>query len=172
MDKRDRKEKIKLRERIVGLTYALSQLSDLPQLIFRIVLGIRFYKPTIFKLTHMEFMTTWFTELGYPLPFIMAWCVGLSQLACLVLLPLGLFTRLVAFVQSVVMVVAITTVHWKNGFSDANDGIEIPLYYLLMLFSLFIIGPGRISLDYLLMRRWRASLDYPVPTNSGRLPSF
>lgn len=172
MSSQDQKEKIGLRKRVIGVTDALTRLSDLPQFIFRIVLGIRFFKPALFKIEHVDFVTRWFSDLGYPFPLVLAWLVAASQVACFVLLPLGLFTRLIAFMQAVVMVVAITTVHWKYGFSDANDGIEIPLYYFLMLFSLFIIGPGRISLDYLMMRRWRRSVNRPAPIHSGRLPSL
>lgn len=142
----------------------LGRFCDLPQLLFRLMLGYRFYKPALFKVQNIDFVTTWFSNLGYPLPTLLAWSVAISQLACFILLPLGLWTRLVAFVQSCVMLVAIVSVHWKNGFSNANDGIEIPLYYLAMLFSLVMIGPGRISLDYLVMTRWRKSVKpYDVP---------
>jgi len=45
------------------------------------------------------------------------------------------------------MLVAIKTVHWANGFEAGNNGFEIPLYYLLMLFVLFVYGGRRFSLD-------------------------
>jgi len=51
------------------------------------------------------------------------------------------------------MLVAISTVPIGNGFEAAANGFEIPLDYLLMLFSLFISGAGRISADYLLQQK-------------------
>jgi putative oxidoreductase len=44
------------------------------------------------------------------------------------------------------------TVHLSNGFAAGDNGYEIPLYYLLMLFALMVYGSGRYSLDYLLER--------------------
>ena len=51
------------------------------------------------------------------------------------------------------MVVAIVTVHLGNGFEAGNNGYEIPLYYLLMLFALLVNGSGKISLDHLIERK-------------------
>jgi len=52
----------------------------------------------------------------------------------------------------VIMLVAIATVHGANGFEAGNNGYEIPLYYLIMLFTLTIYGGGRISIEGLLRR--------------------
>ena len=51
------------------------------------------------------------------------------------------------------MLVAIRTVHWANGFAAGSNGYEIPLYYLLMLLTVFVFGPGRLSLDHALLGR-------------------
>ena len=53
----------------------------------------------------------------------------------------------------VVMVVAITLVHLPNGFSSGDNGFEIPLYYLIMLFVLLTHGAGKISVDALLHKK-------------------
>jgi putative oxidoreductase len=52
------------------------------------------------------------------------------------------------------MLVAIKTVHWENGFAAGDNGYEIPLYYMIMLLSLLFTGAGRISVDYLLARKF------------------
>src|SRR5262249_36978991 len=114
-------------------------------------LAARFFKPAFFKLQHPGYMTDWFTQLGYPCPAFCVWSVAISQAACILSFPLGLCTRLVALVQCFVMAVAIVSVHWGH-FSNESDGIEIPLYYFVMLFSLVALGPGRISLDGLFAR--------------------
>ena len=38
----------------------------------------------------------------------------------------------------------------SNGFEAGANGFEIPLYYLLMLVSLIITGPGKLSVDALI----------------------
>ena len=53
----------------------------------------------------------------------------------------------------ITMVVAIATVHFGNGFEAGDNGFEIPLYYLLMLFALLVNGAGKMSLDHLISRR-------------------
>jgi len=52
----------------------------------------------------------------------------------------------------VVMVVAITTVHLEHGFAAADNGFEIPLYYLIFLSVLATHGSGKWSVD-----RWLSS---------------
>lgn len=50
----------------------------------------------------------------------------------------------------ITMVVAIVTVHLSNGFEAGNNGFEIPLYYMLMLFALLINGAGKLSVDHII----------------------
>jgi len=45
------------------------------------------------------------------------------------------------------MLVAIKTVHLANGFEAGSNGYEIPLYYIIMLITLVVYGPGKISID-------------------------
>ena len=70
-----------------------------------------------------------------------------------VLLVLGLFTRLISLFLAVIMMVAIFTVHWSNGFSAGNNGFEIPLYYLLFSLLFASFGAGKYSLDYFFLER-------------------
>jgi putative oxidoreductase len=51
------------------------------------------------------------------------------------------------------MVVAIFTTHISNGFAAGDNGFEIPLYYILMLFALVVYGSGKYSLDHVLGRK-------------------
>ena len=51
------------------------------------------------------------------------------------------------------MIVAIITVHLPNGFSAADGGYEIPLYYLIFFGILSSFGAGKISLDYFFAER-------------------
>jgi putative oxidoreductase len=49
-----------------------------------------------------------------------------------------------------VMIVAVVTVHWSNGFFAATNGIEVPLLFGAVAVVLAFTGPGSYSLDALL----------------------
>jgi len=130
----------------------LKKLKDLPPLLFRIVLAYGFYGPAMMKLKNFNGIVEWFSGMGMPLPKLNAFLATGTETAGFVLIFLGLATRLISIPLMVVMIVAIITVHLGNGFEAGNNGFEIPIYYLLMLFSLLITGPGKISLDALITK--------------------
>src|SRR5262245_8081575 len=66
----------------------------------------------------------------------------------------GALTRIAALGPAIVMVGAIATVHWKNGFflnwfnvPGRGHGIECNLAYLAMALSLVFTGAGLLSID-------------------------
>lgn len=132
----------------------LKSFTDLPPLFFRLILAYGFWGTSTKKLTHINEVAAWFSGMHYPLPTLNAYLAGVTEFAGFILLLLGLATRLITIPLMFVMLVAIFTVHIGNGFEAGANGFEIPLYYLLMLFSLFISGPGRISADYLIEKKW------------------
>ena len=101
----------------------------------------------------MQDIVSWFDSMNYPFPFISAYLAAITEMLGVILLALGLFTRLISILLIFIMFVAIFTVHFSNGFEAGNNGFEIPLYYALMLFAIFVVGPGKYSLDYLFFRR-------------------
>ena len=134
------------------ITNNLEKLKDIPPLLFRLVLAYGFYGPATMKLKNFNGIVEWFTGMGMPLPKLNALLATGTETAGFILIFLGLATRIISIPLMVVMVVAITTVHMGNGFEAGNNGFEIPIYYMLMLFSLLITGPGRISLDSLVAK--------------------
>lgn len=50
--------------------------------------------------------------------------------------------------------IVIKKVHFANVFEAGNNGYEIPLYRILMLFTLTSFGAGKFSIDHLLKRKW------------------
>jgi len=128
----------------------IKKLEDLPLLFMRIILSIGFYGPAMMKIKNFNGIIEWFTNIGIPLPTLNAYMATATENIGFVLLFLGLGTRIIAIPLMVTMVVAIVTVHLANGFEAGNNGFEIPLYYLIMLFTLLIYGSGKYSLDYLL----------------------
>jgi putative oxidoreductase len=133
-----------LREKLTGL---LGKFDSISLLFFRLTLAYGFYGPAMKKLGNIEGIAKWFESMGFIYPTLNAYLATATESLGVVLLFLGLGTRLISLPLMIVMVVAIGAVHWPHGFSASNNGFEIPLYYLLMLFCLFVRGPGCISLD-------------------------
>ena len=135
-----------------NITNYLEKVKDIPPLLFRIVLAYGFYGPATMKLKNFGGIVEWFTSMGMPLPKLNALLATGTETAGFILIFLGLATRIISIPLMVVMVVAIATVHLGNGFEAGNNGFEIPIYYMLMLFSLLITGPGKFSLDALIKK--------------------
>ena len=124
-----------------------------------ILLGVRFalaygfYEPAIRKLEDIQSVADWFSTLGIPLSSPMAYITVGTETLGVILLTLGLFTRWISLPLSLIIIVAIITVHLSNGFSAADGGYEIPLYYLIFLGILSTFGAGKMSLDYFFFER-------------------
>jgi putative oxidoreductase len=131
----------------------VSLLNDIPLLFFRLILAYGFFEPAMMKLKGLQGTADWFGSMDYPLPFISALLATLTEALGVVLLILGLGTRIIVLPMMFVMLIAIFTVHIGNGFPAGDNGFEIPLYYLLMLFALLVFGSGKVSVDYFLSGR-------------------
>ena len=94
------------------------------------------------------FLATWFEILG---------AIGLA---------IGLFTRFWALSLVMLTVVAVAGVHWPDqwnslaelwmGYTVTDKGFgnfRIPLLFLVMLLPLIFMGPGKLSVDHVLVKR-------------------
>lgn len=147
---------MKITETYITIAERLSGLKDLPLFFIRLALAYGFYMPAMMKWGNINGIAEWFGSMGIPMPTLNAYLAASTEMAAVILLPLGLATRLISIPLMITMVVAIVTVHLGNGFNAGDNGFEIPLYYLLMLLLLLITGPGKISIDYLIKRRLTA----------------
>jgi putative oxidoreductase len=89
---------------------------------------------------------TSFGSLGFRAPRTMALTAGVSELAG-VAFALGVVTPFAALAMASVMVVAVGSVHWKNGFFAGKGGFEYNLTIWTVAVAVSAIGPGRFSLD-------------------------
>ena len=88
----------------------------------------------------------WLGSMGFRMPALMAVLVALAESGGL-LLALGLLTPLAALGIASAMVVAIGSVHWRNGFFNGKQGYEFNLVLIGASVALAATGPGRFSLD-------------------------
>ncbi len=94
-----------------------------------------------------------FGSVGIPLPLVSAGIVMAVEFLGGALLILGVATRLAAGLNAIDMVVAILTVHLKNGFFAQSMGVEFPLTLLAACVCLMMAGPGAASAEWLFARK-------------------
>ena len=118
----------------------------------RLVLAYGFLKPALLKLNDMSVTAEWFESMSIPFPILTSYLVTGIEAIGIVLLIVGLFTRQISVLLICVMIGAISFVHGSQGFSVADNGVEIPLYYMLFLMLFATYGAGKYSLDHLLFK--------------------
>jgi putative oxidoreductase len=87
-----------------------------------------------------------FGQLGFPAPALMALVAGVSEAAGL-LLAFGFLTPFAALAVASVMVVAVGSVHLRNGFFAGGGGYEYNLLIWAAAVAIAAAGPGRFSID-------------------------
>jgi putative oxidoreductase len=78
-----------------------------------------------------------------------------TELLASLLLVIGLGTRLSACALLCVDLVAWYSVHAGHGYNVVDNGYQLPLMYAVMLVAVVLSGPGRLSVDSVLVRRFR-----------------
>ena len=141
--------------------------------VLRVVLGVTFILHGGQKLFVFGFdgVTGAFTQMGIPAPGFFGPFVALVEFFGGIAITLGLLTRLAALGVAATMVVAILTVHLKNGFF-APTGVEFPLSLLGSAIALIVAGAGAFSLDALVGKRLSAGVDVlpeVVPARTRRV---
>ena len=107
----------------------VNKLGDIPLFALRLLLAYAFFGPAIMKWSDMEATIAWFGNpdwgLGLPLPALNAYMAATTELLGVILLVLGLGTRIISVPLIIVMLMALFTVHIGHGWlaiaSSAND---------------------------------------------------
>jgi putative oxidoreductase len=135
-------------ENSLQLMNSLNRFADPVYCIMRLLVGL------MFACHGAQKILGWFPRPGQspePLDAMMTTGGGI-ELACGLLIAIGLLTRPAAFLASGMMAVAYFMVHAKGGFIPmVNHGESAVLYCWILLF-IFFYGPGRFSLDAMLKR--------------------
>src|SRR6516164_6684221 len=113
------------------------------------------------KLHNLPKVTEFFASLGLPMPGLMAVFISCLEFFGGIFLAVGLLSRLTALVLTVNMIMAYVTADREALLSFLSDpdkfAAAAPFVFLVASLIVLIFGPGKISLDTLLLRR------YPYP---------
>ena len=140
------------------LITAASSLDFLFLLAVRLYWGVQMHVTGTGKLHNLERVTNFFTSLGIPAPGANA--VFIAILECLggLLFTIGLGARLIALLFVGDMIVAYITADREAFFSIFSDTdkfyMATPFPFLMAALIILIFGPGKISIDALLAKRF------------------
>jgi putative oxidoreductase len=134
-------------------------------LILRVVIGLVFFAHGAQKLfgwwggPGLAGTKGWLGSMGFRTPGAMALLVAVSEASGL-LFAAGFLTTLAGLLMVSSMVVAIGSVHWRNGFWNTGQGYEFNLVLLTVPIAIATTGPGRLSIDHAL--GWDDNLSGPI----------
>jgi uncharacterized membrane protein YphA (DoxX/SURF4 family) len=119
----------------------------------RLAVGLIFATQGLLKFIDPNMGVNRFTRIGFPLPAFTAHFVGTFEIACGVLVLLGLWTRLAAMPLLIVIVTAIVSTkipelsRASQGFWFMVSDARTDFAMLCSLIFLIAAGPGRLSVD-------------------------
>lgn len=135
-------------------------MEDIALLVLRLVLGGVFVAHGAQKLfgsfggPGIEGTTGFHEQLGIKPAKPMAILAGLAEFVGGMLVIAGFLTPLAALALIAVMVVAVLSVHLKNGFFAANGGYEFNLVLVAVAVALILAGSGAYGVDAALGILW------------------
>jgi len=133
----------------------------------RLIAGYGFLEHAVAKLQRgPDHFVAILAAIGVPDPALLGWAtIAVEGLGGIMIL-CGMFVPLASIPMTVVLAVAVATVHWQNGFSSiklmsyaagrghfGQPGYETDLLYFACLVALCIGGTGPLSIDSRLARR-------------------
>ena len=90
-----------------------------------------------------------FEMLGFKPGRLFALAAGTTELLSGMLVATGVLGPIGPALMLSVMIVAMVTVHWKNGYFAQSNGIELPVMFSVAAVALAFTGFGQFSVDAL-----------------------
>ena len=144
-----------LLHRALAVTGLVDRLQPVALLALRLYVSSIFFRAGVIKISHWSATLALFHD-EYKVPLLppdLAACVGtFGELTFPVLITLGLMGRFGAAGLFVVNAMAVISYPQLWGF-DCPAGINAHFYWGSILLALSIFGPGKLSLDHLILRR-------------------
>jgi putative oxidoreductase len=122
-------------------------------ILIRLAVGLIFFTQGILKFTDPGMGVNRFTRIGFPHPYFTAHFVGTFEIACGLLVLLGLWTRAVAVPLLIVILTAIATTKFpelaraNQGFWYVVSDARTDFAMLCSLIFLIVTGGGAWSFD-------------------------
>jgi len=136
------------------LTFIGNHLQSLLVLVLRLYWGWQFFQTGQGKLKHLDQTAAYFDSLHLAMPKIQATMAGCVECFCGLFLLAGLASRMITIPLIVTMCVAYLAADYPkvaNIFNDPNAFVTAnPFLFLLTAVIVFVFGPGKFSVDYLL----------------------
>jgi putative oxidoreductase len=154
-----------------GFASVLNRLQSPLLLAIRLYWGYQFMQDGWGKLTHLDKVTDFFTNLNLPAPHMTALAVALIELCGGFLFTFGIASRLTSLVLFVNMTMAYLSVpddrvNFSHIFSKPEDFYGAsPYTYWFAALLILILGPGVFAMDTLL-KRWIGTRGEPAHTVS------
>lgn len=105
----------------------------------------------------IEGTTAAFGQMGVPVAGLVAPVAATLEIVGGAAIILGLLTRVFAGLLGLQMVAALFMVHAPAGVFVENGGFELVLALAAGALALFLVGPGRISLDALIFKNQQSN---------------
>lgn len=125
----------------------------------RLYWGWQFSEDGWGKLHNLSRVTDFFSSLGLPAPGLTAAFIGGLELVGGVLLAIGLGSRLIALLLTGNMLMAYITADREALFSVFSDPDKFtaasPYTYLFASVIVLVFGPGKLSVDAWLAKKWK-----------------
>jgi putative oxidoreductase len=141
------------------LIAAASSLQSPFLLAVRLYWGWQFAQDGWGKLHNLDKVTDLFTSIGIPAPALNAAFISGLEFAGGILLALGLGSRLISLLLTCNMLMAYITADREALFSVISDPDKFyaasPYTYLFAVLIVLIFGPGKLSVDAWLAKKWK-----------------
>jgi len=155
----------RIRRMYAGAVRAANSLESLFLLFVRLYWGWQLIESGWGKLHNLSKVADFFTSLNLPMPAQMAVFISGVEFFGGLFLVLGLLSRFTALVLTINMIMAYITADREallSFFSDPDKfAAAAPYVFLIAALIILIIGPGKYSLDTVLLRR------YPYPPRNS-----